>query len=388
MVDVKLIIKEDFVILDEETTLSEVVIQLQNFEKRAGLVFRKNKYLGLVEKRNLMKSSMDLSKVKVRGLLRKTPLLREDTDIQEAASLMFEADADYLPVERNKKIFGVVCAIDLAKLCLTLPEIKNLKVSEFKLIKPSKLSGDDNLGKALNIMQTEIIDHLPLFEKNKLSGMLSFRDVLRKYLNWSPNKDYSARFNAEARIKISDGELPKLASLPISNFSTNDNLVTVRSVDDVKKAVDKMLDNHVHDVLVVDSEQDYKGLLTVRNLLKKVSVVTPILSSNLQFVGLKDVKLKPYQMYNLQQMAQEFTTKLHRKLREEPSIVIHLKEHGKKDKGREKYSVTLHANLPRLKLSSEQVEWDPEMALRNAFEHIEAEALRRMGKQIARDKKS
>jgi len=385
MVDVQSIIKEDFVTLDEETTLSEVVTQLQNFEKRAGLVFRKNKYLGLVEKRNLMKSSIDFSTVKVRGMIRKTPILRLNTDIMEAAKLMFDSDADYLPVEKDKKIMGVVNSLDLVKLCLELPESKNLKVSEIKLVKPSRVNQDDTLGKALTLMQTESLDHLPVFKGSELSGVLSFRDILRKYLNWSPNRDYSARFNNKARIKIADVELPKLASLPVIDFSTNDNLITIGSNETLKRAVDKMIDNRVHDVLVVDSEV-YKGLITTRNVLKKVSVLTPTKALNAQFVGLKDVKLKPYQKFNLQQMAQEAIQKLERKLKQESQVVIHVKEHGKKDQGREKYSVTLHVNLPGIKLVSEQVEWDPELALRNAFDHVESEALRKMGKQLARDK--
>ncbi|MFH0701265.1 MAG: CBS domain-containing protein [Candidatus Woesearchaeota archaeon] len=387
MVELKSIIKEDFVILDEDTSLSEVITQLQNFEKRAGLVFRKKKYLGLVEKRNLMRSSVDFSKIKVRGLVSKTPVLKESTSLLEAAKLAFDSGVDYLPVEKGKNIIGVIDSLDLAKSCLELPETKNLKVEDIKLVKPSKIEHEDSLGKALAIMQEESADHLPLFTGGKLSGVLSFRDVLRKYLNWSPSRDYSAKFNAKAQMKITDAELPKLSSLPISDFSTNENLITVHSSENLKKALEIMAVNRIHDVLVVDFENDFKGMLTARNVLKKVGALNSIQNYNIQFVGLKECKLKPYQRYALQELAQSEMAKLQRKLKQELAVNIHLKGHGMKEQGREKFSVTMRLSLPSHTIVSTHDDWEPETVLRSAFEHVEDEALRKIGKQLARDKK-
>jgi len=386
MVDVKSIIKSDFSVFDEDTSLSEVVAQLHNFEKRAGLVFRKNKYLGLVEKKNLMKSSLDLSKVKVRGLVRKTPIINYATDIQEAAQLMFDSDSEYLPIEEGKKIVGVISSLDLAKLCLDLPEMKGIKVEDIKLVKPSKIEQKDVLGKALSVMQEESVDHLPVFEAGSIYGVLSFRDVLRKYLNWSPTRDYSVKFNVLAKGKVVDGELPKLAALPVSDFSTNSGLVSVSSADSAKKAIESMLDNRIHDVLVMDFEKDFKGMLTIRNLLKKVGTAVAPKNYNIQFVGLKESQLKPYQMYSLQEIAKTESTKLQRKLKQEMNISVHLKAHGKKDSGREKFSVTLKIVLPKGTVISTHDEWDPEIAIRSAFEHAEEEALRKVGRQLAKDK--
>lgn len=388
MVDVKSIITSDFSVFDEDTSLSEVVAQLQNFEKKAGLVFRKNKYLGLVEKKNLMKSSLGLSKVKVRGLVRKTPVIKSETEVQEAAQLMFNSDADYLPVEENKKIVGVVSALELAQLCLTLPEMKDLKVADLKLTKKTRVEQKDLLGKALNIMQEEAMDHLPVFDVGKIYGVLSFRDVLRKYLNWSPTRDYSAKFNAKAKQMVNDAELPKLSSLPVSDFSTNSGLIMASSTDNARKAVQAMVDNRIHDLLIMDFEKDFKGMLTVRNVLKKVGTLVVPPNYNIQFVGLKESALKPYQKYSLQELAKSESVKLQRKLGQELNVTIHLKAHGKKESGREKFSVTLRIPLPRGNIVSEHNEWDPEIALRSAFEHAEEEAMRKIGKQMARDKKN
>ena len=47
------IITEDFVVLNEDSTFSELIAQLKQFEKRTALVFKNNKYRGLIEKKHL-----------------------------------------------------------------------------------------------------------------------------------------------------------------------------------------------------------------------------------------------------------------------------------------------------------------------------------------------
>ncbi|MEK6846222.1 MAG: CBS domain-containing protein, partial [Nanoarchaeota archaeon] len=197
MATIKPIIKEDFVVLNEDTTFSEVISKLHNLEKRTGLVFRNNKYIGLVEKKSLLKASFDSAKVKIRGWIKKSPILREDTDVLEAAYHMYNSGTDYLPVEKDKKIIGVVNGLDLAKLASTLPEMKHLRLKDIKLLRPTMVQRDDTLAKAINLMYDYSLDHLPVFDGGELSGVLSFRDFIRQYLNWSPQRDRSARLNTQ-----------------------------------------------------------------------------------------------------------------------------------------------------------------------------------------------
>ena len=53
--EIKPIVTEDYVVLDDEATLSQMIGKMRTFEKRVGLVFRNDKYLGLIEKKKLLK---------------------------------------------------------------------------------------------------------------------------------------------------------------------------------------------------------------------------------------------------------------------------------------------------------------------------------------------
>ncbi|MBI4983532.1 CBS domain-containing protein, partial [Candidatus Woesearchaeota archaeon] len=269
---------------------------------------------------------------------------------------------------------------------LQLPEAKKLKVRDIKLVKPTRLSHDDSLGKAVTIMQDEHVDHVPIFYEGKLHGVLSFRDVLRHYLNWSPDKDYSARFNAKARIKIADGDLPSMISLPVSTFSTNENLLTVNSASSLGLAVSSMLNHRIHDLLVMDFEQEFKGMLTVRNILRKVSTLGARDNFTIQFVGLKEARLKPSEKETLVKLTQIEAAKLARRIKQDVHLVVHIKTYGKKEEGREKFSISVRLESFKPMIISTHIEWNPEIALRFAFDHVRDEVIHKISRQLSKDK--
>lgn len=385
MATIQPIIKEDFVVLNEDTTFSEVISKLHNLEKRTGLVFRNNKYIGLVEKKSLLKASFDPAKVKIRGWIKKSPILREDTDVLEAAYHMYNNGTDYLPVEKDKKIIGVVNGLDLAKLASTLPEMKHLKLKDIKLLRPTLVQKDDTLAKAINLMYDYSLDHLPVFDGGELSGVLSFRDFIRQYLNWSPQRDYSARFNTQAKMKMIDGDSPKMESLPVSNFSTQHNLVTVPSSIGLKEALSQMYQQNISDLLIVEKEK-FLGVFTVQNVLKQLGTLRPPVEFTISFVGLKEAGLKPFQKEDLQVTAGAEAQRLQRKVKVSLNFRVHLKEHGKKEEGREKYSVVLRMEAGKQVLTSSYDDWNLDMVIKNAFYRLEEEITKRIGKQSTKDK--
>ncbi len=387
MATIKPIIKEDFVVLNEDTTFSEVISKLHNLEKRTGLVFRNNKYIGLVEKKSLLKASFDSAKVKIRGWIKKSPILREDTDVLEAAYHMYNSGTDYLPVEKDKKIIGVVNGLDLAKLASTLPEMKHLRLKDIKLLRPTMVQRDDTLAKAINLMYDYSLDHLPVFDGGELSGVLSFRDFIRQYLNWSPQRDRSARFNTQTKMKKIDDDSPKMESLPVSNFSTQHNLVTVPLSIGLKEALSQMSQKNISDLLIVEKEK-FLGVFTVQNVLKQLGTLRPPVEFTISFVGLKEAGLKSFQKEDLQVTAGAEAQRLQRKVKVPLNFRVHLKEHGKKEEGREKYSVLLRMEAGKQVLTSSYDDWNLDMVIKNAFYRLEEEITKKIGKQSTRDKEN
>ncbi|MFH1276560.1 MAG: CBS domain-containing protein [Candidatus Woesearchaeota archaeon] len=358
-------IKEDFVILDEETTVSQMIGKLKQFEKRSGLVFKNKKYLGLVEKKRLLRSNINASEVKIKQYLQKTPILSEHADVIETAYLMYQSNLDFLPVESNNVITGVLNALDIAALGLNLDEAKAWKVKDVKFLKSKKVNKDDPISTVIELMHKEKIDQVPIFDQGKLYGMVTYKDILRKYINWSPKRDISTKFNKMASSKSAEVDVSKLSSLPVSDFSTNDNLISTKSNGSLKEAMMLMLKNDITSLPILDGNE-VEGLLTVKNVLRVIASLKVPKNFNIRFVGLNSLRLEPHQKYNLKKIASNESFKLQRQIKNNFDLVIHIKGY-EKEGGNQKFSVHMRIDYPGQMLTSSQDDWDLETALRKTF---------------------
>ncbi|NQV91480.1 CBS domain-containing protein [Candidatus Woesearchaeota archaeon] len=372
--EISSIVKNDFLELSDKTKLSEVIGQMRQYEKRSALVFKNKRYLGLIEKKKIIHTNVDPSEVDIADFLQKTPILEESTDVLEAAHTMFEQDVGHLPVSKGKEVIGVVSALDLANLALQLPRVASLKVNEVKIIKSNHVTKDNPLSQAMHIMREEHVDHVPIYDQGELYGILSYRDIIRKAINWSPHRDKASHYNAQLHTKASSVEATPFPMIPVGDFSTNDNLITIAPTDTLKAAVDKMVAKRVKSLLVQDSEKFY-GILSIRNILGKISSLEKIANYVLNYVGLNDCNLSEHQENVLYAITEREAEKLQRKIDETFRVTIHLKQINKDGK-QSQFDVKLKIDFPGRILSSEKSDWDLETALHKAFNIVETELIR------------
>ncbi len=122
-------------------------------------------------------------------------------------------------------------------------EVDKVKRSESGMIvDPVTMSPDDKVSDALEIMRKYKISGVPITKNKKLVGILTNRDL---------------RF--ETRFDV-----------PIRNVMTKENLITV-PVGTTLAEAEKILHEHrVEKLLVVDKEYNLKGLITVKDIQKKL----------------------------------------------------------------------------------------------------------------------
>src|SRR5437868_5190972 len=122
-------------------------------------------------------------------------------------------------------------------------EVDKVKRSESGMIvDPVTMSPDDKVSEALEVMRKYKISGVPITKNHKLVGILTNRDL---------------RF--ETRFDI-----------PIHKVMTKDNLITV-PVGTTLQEAEKILHEHrVEKLLVVDDKYNLKGLITVKDIQKKL----------------------------------------------------------------------------------------------------------------------
>src|SRR5499427_3639477 len=122
-------------------------------------------------------------------------------------------------------------------------EVDKVKRSESGMIvDPVTMSPDDKVSDALEMMRKYKISGVPITKNRKLVGILTNRDL---------------RF--ETRFDV-----------PISKVMTKENLITV-PVGTTLQEAEKILHEHrVEKLLVVDEKYNLKGLITVKDIQKKL----------------------------------------------------------------------------------------------------------------------
>src|SRR5213593_2709270 len=122
-------------------------------------------------------------------------------------------------------------------------EVDKVKRSESGMIvDPVTMSSDDKVSDALEVMRKYKISGVPVTKNGKLVGILTNRDL---------------RF--ETRFDI-----------PISKVMTKDNLITVPVGTTLEDAENILHEHRVEKLLVVDDKYNLKGLITVKDIQKKL----------------------------------------------------------------------------------------------------------------------
>src|SRR5213595_3463442 len=122
-------------------------------------------------------------------------------------------------------------------------EVDKVKRSESGMIvDPVTMSADKKVSDALEVMRKYKISGVPITNNGKLVGILTNRDL---------------RF--ETRFDI-----------PIAKVMTKENLITVPVGTTLEQAEDILHEHRVEKLLVVDENYNLKGLITVKDIQKKI----------------------------------------------------------------------------------------------------------------------
>jgi len=122
-------------------------------------------------------------------------------------------------------------------------EVDKVKRSESGMIvDPVTLPPGSAVGEALETMKNFSISGIPITEKGKLVGILTNRDL---------------RFMKDPNILVKD-------------IMTKDNLITVPEGTTMEEAKDLLHKHRIEKLLMVDSDGNLKGMITVKDIMKRI----------------------------------------------------------------------------------------------------------------------
>ncbi|MGW5114250.1 CBS domain-containing protein [Streptomyces noursei] len=100
-----------------------------------------------------------------------------DATVQEAARRMAGAGVGALPVVQNDRVIGVVTDRDLVVRALASGLSPQVKVEDVMSADPVTVEADAFVTAALHAMRSINSRHLPVVDRGRLTGMVSFDDL-------------------------------------------------------------------------------------------------------------------------------------------------------------------------------------------------------------------
>jgi CBS domain-containing protein len=122
--------------IDEKASVKEAANIMNQFEIGSVIITRKGKPIGIVTERDLLKRIVSEDRNAKRTMVKEimsSPLvvISPDTDLEEAACLMFEKKIKKLPVTERNCLVGLVSLTDIARVQPMIKFLQKLSATQY-----------------------------------------------------------------------------------------------------------------------------------------------------------------------------------------------------------------------------------------------------------------
>jgi CBS domain-containing protein len=206
------------------------------------------------------------------------PTLNSYSRIAEAARLMSLYRLRALPLVEKNKIIGQISAkriVQAIRDTMLVSHIPKTSTSDIMTPSPIVISKTDKISSAKTIMKRRRIDHLPVLQGRRLTGMLTSKHIIEIML----------RSERIGRKSLGIDEIQDRLDITISGIADK-NVITSKTDDTLRSVVDLMVSQD-STYCVIEAIDEVQGIITYRDIItllgEKVEEEIPIF-----LIGLPD----------------------------------------------------------------------------------------------------
>ena len=274
----------------------------------------KGKYAGVITRRWILRSRLDLSSTKVRTLMKAAPKVAPDYGLPKLAKLMIESGVRQLPVFNNEKLVGFVTDENVIHAAVN-QKWGNNKVTTVMTKAPHTIEANRSVGAVLSLLREHGISHIPVMEAGKLIGIISIQDILENILQPTQSQNTGDII----------GEKVQTLHIPAKGIMVSP-VISVEPSISLRDAEKKMRDYNIS-CLTVTSSDKLVGIITKLDFLEPISQLeteTPKLT--IQF-GIKDTTITPEQEGFIMDEFDAFSRK-YQEAFQLGTLFVYMKTHG------------------------------------------------------------
>lgn len=257
------LLSNKYICVDSNDSVSKILGKLHTKKSKEALVFDNTRFTGLIDERKLLKLRLN-PETKIKKVTTKAPRIKDPENIGEIARLMETSNNVMLPYLKDKQVIGVIYVWDVLKECLTNNKIKQLKCADVcSKRKLTTLNETDTISKAVAEFRKKGLNRLPVVKKNKLVGIVTPRDLLKKYYIF----DLSREGTSGKRLpRSSPAKKISVTNLPVKN-EMETIIKFIERDDKLTKAIRKMVKNKITCVIIT-TEGVPDSIITLNDVLR------------------------------------------------------------------------------------------------------------------------
>ncbi len=360
-VKVRDVMREEFVAVSEDATISEAIGKMKKMGVPDLLVVRsgtKDEVLGMVSYDVLLRRKKLSPQTKVSHVMSPVPSLSEGESVVDAAEKILSIGVKSLPVVRDGRVVGMVFRRDIARSLANVREAKEMAVHAVMTPEPKAVLESEKLSRAIEVMRELDERFVPVVNgENRLLGVVGSKEIVDLY---SPQR--RERFG-----EVSGEKTP--AEVVVSSIMRPP--VAVDPDTPVSKAVKLMAEHDIPSVLVTE-EGKLVGVVTEVDLLEMLVSLREKEQVFVQISGLDNVDPDVYDtLYEIIQKGLKRIAKFF----PPRSLSIHVTEY-KKSGGETKWSVHMRLITERRVFYARSFDWSIYKAFADGLEELEKIARR------------
>lgn len=248
------IIVKDVIKASTEDSLSSILGKAKKYRIHQIPIIEENNFIGMIFIKDIVIKDIDAEKTKAKSIVvSNIPKLDSNISLKDAARKIIQSGFRALPVFEKNKIIGILSEIDLIFELIREAKKENIKIEEI-MSKPICLEENSTIGKLKHIMRENNISRVPVVDKNGyISGVIDTLDLV----------DLILPKESQKRSKAGSGEKINVRDIPITIIIRKPFAASKESK--IGEVINAFLE---HEEIIVVEDKKPIGIITPKDILE------------------------------------------------------------------------------------------------------------------------
>jgi CBS domain-containing protein/ribosome-associated translation inhibitor RaiA len=346
--------------IDESATIGKALSLFDNSIDILVVLDKNSEYAGILMERSILRTDLDPGKSKVKSFKVSAPKVQPSTKIQKCARLMIENNILHLPVLEKGKVKGIVSFDEILKSPV-MKQYDNTPARNLMTDKMVVTTTKDKVSIVYNKFKKSDIYSLPVVEDGRFIGMVNLHNTVHTIIQHKEKPDFGTKV----------GQKEHLLDLPVQNIMTRP-AHSVSGDAKLKEIIELLTENQLDCISILDKNDNLISMISVKDLLKLAAREEMVILPNIQINSHLENLNRRTVTAAINELVKKYSSVL------SPSeFEVYMREHREKQKHQRLIYTRIQAHAHKDKFAATAEGFGVEHSLKEALEKLEKQVRRR-----------